>query len=67
MRMSRESIKFTILTLQSPQLVIAPADPDVNHFFINVKAFSPLSTTLQLSTCVVTILDTAEPGRLVPH
>lgn len=65
MKTSRESFKFTGLTLQSPQLVTAPADPDVNHF-IGVKAFSPPSTTIQWGTCVLTILDTADPGRLVP-
>lgn len=40
MRMSRESCKFIILTLQSPQLVIAPVDPDVNHFFIKAQQSS---------------------------
>jgi len=66
MRLSRESFKFTILTLKSPQLVITPADPDANHFFIHLKAFPSLSTTVQLSTGVLSILDTADPGRLVP-
>lgn len=63
MRTPRESFKFTGLTLQSPQLVAAPAG--VNHF-IHVKAFSPLSTTIQWGTRVLTTLDTAGPGRLVP-
>lgn len=58
MRLSRESFKFTGLTLRSPQLVTAPADPDVNHF-IHVEAFSPLSTTIQCGTCALTIPDTA--------
>lgn len=62
MRAPRESFKLTGLTLQSPRLVTAPADPDMNHFIL-VKTSPHLSTAIWWGTCVLSTLDREDPGR----